>query len=343
MNDIQKTGEVDIPAYKAALVSDGGGPWVEMPRWVQRFIDFGYRWSMNSIRPRLCFVSTPCDSPAAGLIALGAMIRRMEQENADDLGSHYGRLVRESLRKPAELILQHRVRRGRYRVEIREGTEPWLCEVGKTDPQKFKLLEANATDWRPENEPPVEAFRGGAVLPNARLYREIMNSESQLKEQNLERSDSAIVLAGRATGKEATRRLFDEVLFGNETEAASLAELLTVHEWDRKTVSRIRYLSSRGTSDSRTSAVFDRPGAPPQLVIADGPAAFTAAQGNSECNQIPADMVTVIPRTSERDDLESFATELERLRQWYQVEQDPDAGTELPIPGVFVGTFVARV
>jgi hypothetical protein len=78
-----------------ALFSEAGLDWRPIPQWARFLIQFGYRWPMASPgRRRIALVSMPCDSAAAGLIALGALIRDLGNDTATNVNGHYEALLR---------------------------------------------------------------------------------------------------------------------------------------------------------------------------------------------------------------------------------------------------------
>ncbi|MBV6417422.1 MAG: hypothetical protein CMLOHMNK_02122 [Steroidobacteraceae bacterium] len=75
--------------------SESNDTWRLIPPWADFLIRLGHGWPASpSGRERICLVSMPCDSAAAGLIALGAMIRDLGNPRANDLDGHYDDLCR---------------------------------------------------------------------------------------------------------------------------------------------------------------------------------------------------------------------------------------------------------
>src|SRR5688500_2530714 len=78
------------------LFSEGHQEWRGIPAWVHFLTQFGYGWPSGSSRPkRIALVSMPCDSAAAGLITLGALVRDLEHpiDVQNDVGAHHERLL----------------------------------------------------------------------------------------------------------------------------------------------------------------------------------------------------------------------------------------------------------
>ena len=95
--------------------SEAGSEWRGVPEWAFFLIEFGFAW-LAEPHPsrRIALVSMPCDSAAAGLIALGAMRRCLEFDDANDAGSHYQRLQELAHRHPKSLVLHHATEKGRF-------------------------------------------------------------------------------------------------------------------------------------------------------------------------------------------------------------------------------------
>ena len=74
--------------------SEAHEPWRSVPEWADFLIEFGFAWLAPTLAARrIAVVSMPCDSAAAGLIALGAMRKCLELDDANDVASHYQRLL----------------------------------------------------------------------------------------------------------------------------------------------------------------------------------------------------------------------------------------------------------
>ena len=286
---------------------------------------------------RVGFSSTPCESAAAGFVALGAMLQRLDKQGAEDLASHYARLQALTPGKDDAIVLRNRFRPNRlFRISHCDNNgRAWLGSASGSDSQKFVVLEANAADWIFDGEPPLEAYRG-ALLPFASLYAALMPSQRRPTDANLRSSDSAVVLAGRAAGRAATEDLMREIVLSDGHCIATLSELLAVHGWQPDNVSRVRYFNPRQRGESR----FDRVGGPPLLIVADGAAAYYAARAELECEQ--ASILTVIARTSDPATLEDLAENIAGLSQWYEVDSKVLDRLHDPPPGVTTAALRAR-
>jgi len=291
-----------------------------LPSWVRFFLEVGFHWPNDGVR-RVAIVSTPCDSAAAGLIALGALVRRLCEPESNDLGTHKRR-IRE-LRPGHKGTLRRNGDRGHYIVHRRDpdGTI-WLEHTVKKE--RFQFLEYRAGDWYFDGESPTEA-RTGSELPWLPLYQALMPSGFSIDASNLRYSDSSIVLTGRSTGQSVTAELLANLVFKLEEHMASLLLLLSLQDHQQADrVSRTRYLSSRAS----TGRAFDRPGLAPRTVIADGSDALLCSLSSEPCES--ASIIAHIPRTDDLARLEDVGEQIGGLRQWF--EPDEEAANQLPAP-----------
>lgn len=320
---------------------EAGHEWLPVPAWVSHFIDLGYCWPQDGVR-RIAVVSAPCDSAAAGLMALGAMVRRLEEPNANDLEAHTRRIL--DLRPGHRGTLRRIGDKSHYVVHHRDQDGSiWLESTWKGERRKF--LSNHASDWRFDGEAPVEV-KSGEALPWQSFYGALltrgvasnrMAPEPKIWESNLCFSDSSIVLAGRSTGESAQAEVLCGLSFLERDSSTSLLSLLSLQNhqppgW----VSRIRYLNPRASA----GAEFDRQGAQPRTVIADGSDAFLFVLSFELCSD--ATIIGHIPRTDDQGRLEEVGEGLAALRQWY--EEDAQLLERLPsLPrGVVLAALRAR-
>jgi hypothetical protein len=261
----------------------------------------------------------PCDSAGAGLIALGAMRKRLEIEGANDRAAHFQR-IRTLAAKPefgAEIFDQrHRGRRrGPYLVDGRfEGDLLW-ASLKAAPETRVTISPGTARYWKFADEPPVQILDGNSI-PFRSFYSLIPDANADVHEENLQQTDSGICLAGRPTGDAATRRAMSGLRFRDPSgKAASLAELLTIHDWQLDGVSRVVFFNTR-TRES------DRTGGPVRLVLADGDASFLEA-----LQKFPeADVVGVFNRGADREKLEAIGSRMADLAQWFEGDDDVASG-----------------
>lgn len=286
--------------------------WSAVPAWVIWFLRFGYFWPVEQGRRRICVISTPCDSPAAGLVALGLMRRRLEVPDAGDLAVHLNRL-RTLYQTARESTILRRVNNRRkfcFGHADADGTL-WAHIQGSTG-QRFKIIEEFAFDWHVDGEPPVQVTRGAPMAPAAILHS-LFDGAGPVLEENLARTDSAICLAGRVVGESQTQQALSAVRFRQDGINLSLGSLLTIHGWHEGRVSRVAFFNAR-------TREVDRASRPPLVVCADG--AASSARVLAEPRFSRSDIIAVIPRTSDVDQLEAVSQQFASLLRWYTPEDD---------------------
>lgn len=312
---------MSAPASSSQLLfSEDREQFGPLPSWVRFFLELGFLWPDDGNR-RIAIVSTPCDSGASGLIALGALVRRLGEPESNDLGTHKRR-IRE-LRPGHKGTLRRNGDRGHYVVHRRDPDGIlWLEHTVKKE--RLQFLEYRAGDWYFDGEPPAEA-RTGSELPWLPLYRALAPSGFSIYESNLRYSDSSIVLAGRSTGQSVLAEMLANLVFKHEENTASLLLLLALQDHQQAgNVSRIRYLNSRAGAGRE----FDRPGLAPRIVIADGSDALLCSLSSEACDS--ASIIAHIPRTDDQSRLEEVGERLGGLRQWF--EPDAEVVKRLPRP-----------
>lgn len=251
---------------------------------------------------------------------------------ADDLNAHLARLRSLTPETARGVILRHRIRPGRFEVVRDASGQIRFQEFGRKDPARHALLDFHASNWYFDGEPPVEGYRG-IELPLASLYESLLPSDHHVCNDNLRRTDSHVVLAGRSGGRTATKEILSAIRLRGGGQEANLSALLAIHGWQPQNVSRIRYFNPRMGMDDP----FDRPAPEPALVIADGPGAFEAVL---DCGELAnSNVLAVIPRTADPDQLEHLAVRVETLTQWYEGDLEIGVGTP-PLPaGVEMATL----
>jgi hypothetical protein len=289
----------------------------------------------------------PCDSAAAGLITLGAMIRDLGDLTANDLERHYDKLLRyaaqylESCRqcnlkvcnpivkgcghakKVTGLLRSPLHPRKTFRISpntvVAERKLVWSYPNGMTQ----SPTPAFAANWHIDGEAPLQwndpmgALSGGP-------YRE-MFGDAQILSENLRSSYAGFCLAGRASGERRSREICDDIRFLLGGRPLSLSELLTVRNWSEKKLSRVAFFNSR-------TEQFDRHLTAPSLVVADGNSSFLRVAGRPEFAQ--SDVVAVIDRTLDRERLEEIGFKMAGLSQWYTEDRELVRSLPTIIPGV---------
>lgn len=318
------------------MFSENNQEWNPVPSWVKFLIQFGFHWHGNVLEQRrIALVSMPCDSAAAGLIALGAIISDLGNPEANDIAGHYNALLRYARQyleycsncthpcHPNKMRCGHTVRATgwvrnwcerpikRYKISERTNlTEKslWYSYKGGVRWQNPKL----SIDWQIDGEPPPRLDDHEGVLEDE-IYTHIIDSAKVIPD-NLRKSFSGLCLAGRVSGKAATYNASASVRFRIKEIEYRLPELLTVYGWSTPgSVSRMSFFNSRTERfDRNTSAI--------SLVVTDGDKSFIKVLGQTEFQR--TDVIGVISRVLSRDDLEAVGNRIQGLRQWYTDDEE---------------------
>ena len=280
----------------------------------------------------------PCDSAGAGLVALGAMIRDLSSPNADDVHGHY-----DALRRYARQYLEScRICDMRCEPELKgcgytseaTGRVRYMGGHLYIVSEKTDFIAGNiwffgqgvnrwlnpryATDWQIDGEPPPQLIDHMRALPE-QVYTAIVDG-AQVIPDNLRRSFSGLCLAGRVAGQAATREAYASIRFRVGDIEYGLPDLLTVYGWHQcSEVSRITFFNAR-------TQQIDRGAYAPALVVADGDVSFLRVLDRSEFQR--SDVIGVISRAIERDNLEAVGNRMLGLRQWYA--EDTELTGHLP-------------
>lgn len=317
--------------------SDAGEPWCDVSRWVEFMIGVGFKWPIPKQNSRrIGLVSMPCDSPAAALVALGAMRRRLSIATASDVASHYERL-RELANSPGPPVLLRWApkKASKFLIDkIDENGMLWAKEVNSSTALRKIIIQSSALQWRFDGEPQVQvldkAFKEG--LSFGTIYDDLVPSSDSVLTSNLTQSDSGICFAGRPTGQAATIRMASSIKFRSRHTIADASQLLSVFGWSDSKVSRVTFFNSRTEKADRISV-------PPKIVVADGDASFLKAVDHNLFRNI--DILGVFHRTLERERLETLGQKISDLAQWY--EPDTAFLTALtPPPGISIHVMRRR-
>lgn len=293
--------------------SEASSEWRSVPDWASFLIEFGFAWLAKPRAARgIAIVSMPSDSAAAGLIALGAMRRCLELDDANDVGSHYQRLLELAHKRPKNVSLRHAAMSGCFVFDgFDSNSNPVVRQMKSRSSLRINIPRSKALNWRIDGEAPVAVLNGEQV-PNSQFYAHIVKRGGDIKPSNLSESHSQICLAGRGVGEAPTRGCMADIRFRDDGCEANLSQLLVVQSWMPGTISRVMFYNSR-------TEEFDRQGCKPQVVIADGDTSFLRVVDGKDFEH--SDVVGVIHRTMERDRLEAVGTKLENLRQWYDSDE----------------------
>ncbi|MGC3975907.1 MAG: hypothetical protein QM771_16220 [Nitrospira sp.] len=311
------------------LFSEANEEWQAVPPWVLFLIRLGFQWPSDGLKHRrIALVSMPCDSAAAGLIALGALIRDLGNPNANDVDGHYDALLRYAhqylercrdcnMRCRPELkgcgyagettgLVRNRERKLYKIVKISQRKDREAAIVCLRQSITRWIFRHSATDWHIDGEPPSQLCSNDQKALPIETYNRII-AEAQIIRDNLRRSFSGLCIAGRVAGKPASREAYASIRFLSERCEYGLSDLLTVHEWlPSNMVSRLTYFNAlTGTLDRRSSA--------PNFVVADGSQCFLKVLTDFQ----RSDVIGVIQRTMTRKQLEDVGNRIVGLRQWY--------------------------
>lgn len=291
------------------IFSEANEPWRSVPDWASFLIEFGFAWLALPRAPRrIAVVSMPSDSAAAGLIALGAMRKCLELDDANDISTHYEKLLDLARKRPVGVTLRHKKHKGVYAFDrVGEEGDLWVKKLNSTSKRRETISRSLAMNWRIHGDAPV-AVLNGELVPNSQFYANLVKRGGDIRLSNLSESHSQICLAGRGVGEASTRCCMEDIRFGDDGNEANLSQLLTVQSWMPGTISRVMFYNTR-------TKEFDRQMSKPQVVIADGDTSFLRVVNDKDFEH--SDVVGVIHRTMERDRLEAVGTILENKRQWY--------------------------
>lgn len=325
------------------------GDWESIPEWVNFLIRFGYHWRKSQQQDRrIALVSMPSSSPGAGLLALGAMINDLGNDQANDTNSHnesvfeYARQYLDHCRQCDLAKCDPSLKRCGYDKKstgiirsIRRDNHLYVV-AGQTDyhAKKLFLMDKNGKGRREidseyiinlyaDGQPPAVSSKGETSLRCA-IYQDLIE-EFQIHTANLSKSYSSLVLAGRAIGESETKATYEAVHFCRANESYTLAELLTIHGWANSQVSRTSFYNIRTEELNRSSVQ-------PSLVVADGDSSFLKSVDTFK----KSDVIGVIDRSLDRDRLEVIGQKIASLKSWYQIDPEFKVRLPTPVPGISI-------
>jgi hypothetical protein len=335
-----RTGlQTESSSSEAVQIQFGNMPFVSIPVWVRWLIEVGRAWTVED-RRQIALLSLPCDSPAAGLVAFGALSGALADPAASDVAGHFDDLIRyakqylESCRncemrcRPLEKRcgytseatgkLRH-VAGGQLRtiVDFKDGAFPEIRL--KQGSGTILLYPTAGKSYYEHRAPVIVAQRGEALDPGA--YEDLACGAIPLS-VNLGQTYSGTCFAGRAAGESATRDWYDLIQVLARGQVHSLSKLLTIQGWGTNGVSRMTFFNTR-------TGQFDRHGSFNRLVVADGIAALEKVLATREFDR--SDVIGVVHRTAPDDAGKALGERLATMSQWYSVQDAPKlAGLKTP-------------
>lgn len=317
------------------IFSENDQKWQPVPSWVEFLVRLGYHWHSGVLQQRrIALISMPCDSAAAGLISLGALIRDLGSPDTNDIDGHYSALLRYARQYIEGCCFCTDCNPEKRRCGHTVKATGWIRNWHQTPSKRYKISEKTdfverrlllshkggtwwqdprySTNWQIDGEPPVKLTAYEGVLA-AGVYAQLIDN-AKIIPDNLQRSYSGLCFAGRVAGESVTREMCASVRFCFEDSVFYLPELLTVHGWTPAgSLSRMSFFNSR-------TEQFDRYSSEAALVIADGDKSFLKNLGRFEFKR--SDVIGVIHRIIERADLEAVGNRINALRQWYSDDSE---------------------
>ncbi len=221
--------------------------WQTIPPWVQFLFRLGYKWPRANPKPRrIALVSMPCDSPAAGLIALGAMVHDLGNPRANDVDGHYDKLLKYAKQylqsckpciekhgkcNPDQIKCGYKKRAtGKLRSPKLRGTVTISAETDFTKGELKWILNKTTTvtpepnhtiNYHIDGEPPCQWDEDAGELlgdPYQALVNGLITTrddEVKVISENLRRSYSGLCFAGRNQGETQCKEVCDRICSEN--------------------------------------------------------------------------------------------------------------------------------
>lgn len=271
----------------------------EVPTWAATALSLGYRWNLGCGNARrIGLLSMPCESEAAGLIALGALRNDLERTTANHVDMHFDFLLRTCHERiaakvrcgahPEELSWDVRdsVDDTRWRfvafngeldaIVLEKATyRPFVKRKGKSIPNPHGvctcyIMRGNAIRWQLRDCPLPQLPHDGKGLEYSE-YRDLPGCVGPILEANLRQSYDGLVLVGQGGTRDSSymQKLY-AAGFATADRRFSLGDLLTLHHTERQYIRRLRFLNERVHQDEAIHAAW--------LVVADGISALLCAE-----------------------------------------------------------------
>lgn len=332
-----------------AYFAEDNGDWQPIPEWVNFLIRFGYNWGRSADQGRrIALISMPCNSPGAGLITLGAMINDLSSNQANDINSHqnslfeYARQYLDQCRDCDLLKCDPISKRCGYakkslgiiRSIRRKNHLYFISDQTDCHSNKLVLMDKNGKNLKEVNpqylinhyvDGHAPAISHSPEMGLQKSAYQCLIEDVEICTDNLSKSYSRLVLAGRASGGRDTRTAYEAVHFCNDTESFTLSELLAIHKWSDNKISRTSFFNTR-------TGKMDQTGAQAKLVVADGGVSFLKSIDTFK----KMDVIGVIDRSADRDRLEMVGDRFSALKNWYQLDSQFQEFLPSPVPGITI-------
>lgn len=270
-----------------------------VPAWAAAALGLGYRWRLSgSNARRIGLLSMPCESEAAGLIALGALRSDLERTTANNVDTHFdlllracrervsARMRREDSSEELSWDVRNAVDDTRWRFVTYNGDlDAIVLELathrsavkrkGKRIPNpngvcSSYIMRENAIGWQLRDCPLPQLPPDGKALELS-AYSDLPSCVGPVLAENLRRSYDGLVLVGQGAARDSTyMQKFYAVGFASADRRLPLGDLLTLHHSERKYIRRLRFLNERAHQDEAAYAAW--------LVVADGISALLCAE-----------------------------------------------------------------
>lgn len=270
-----------------------------VPAWVAAALGLGYRWrSGDSKARRIGLLSMPCESEAAGIIALGALRSDLERTAANHIDTHFDLLLR-VCRERVAARLRHENSSDVPAWDVRNVLDDtlWRFAAYNSDSDAIVLEQAKhrtvvrhkgrkipnphgacsryimrgqAIDWQLRNCALPQLPPDGKALEHFE-YIDLPNCSGPILGENLHRSYDGLVLVGQGAARDSNyMQKFYASGFASANRLLPLGDLLTLHHGERNYIRRLRFLNERAHEDEAEHAAW--------LVVADGISALLCAE-----------------------------------------------------------------
>lgn len=248
------------------LISEGGKEWMPVPFWVNWFFHIGRHLAVTTDAPHaLILIAMPCDSAAAGFVAVGAMARRLSVPGANDLEA-CGRWMHDRFQRGESVLYRYRTPQSKsYRgsFTITNWSPDRMVTFTRTsDNSAVTTPIYNLGDWHEEGKPLARVVQSGDGLGHILLYGHLAGDQYEILPQQLGQTESCLCLAAHVQGSENTRNRLSNVRLRANSDSATIAELTSASPWNEAKVSRMILCERNGNLDRELVA--------PKLLVADG-------------------------------------------------------------------------